>query len=165
MLHRILHLNLPYIVFWLPALVGGAAMLLVAYFWRAGRKPAAVAAAAPPEVPIGVTDFSTITTGSTEHRRSFRRGGNPIVVKYATPDSKETASEGWVVDRSMGGFCLMTLEEIKPDTVLSVLPTKTIEMIPWIDVHVRSCRKGDDCYELGCQWVKPPPYSIMLLFG
>ena len=38
-------------------------------------------------------------------------------------------------------------------------------MTPWVDVEVRMCRALKDGYELGCQFVKTPNWSILLMFG
>ena len=154
-------ISLPYAEFWIPAVVGLGVIGVLYYLLRPNRRLAAVAGTQPE----GLADTLVKAPAAKEQRRSFRREGNPIPVKYARPECKENPQEGWVVDRSMGGFCLMTHEQVPDGTILAVLPTKAVEMVPWVEVEVRSCRFGEDCYEVGCQFVKPPPYSIMLLFG
>jgi hypothetical protein len=60
---------------------------------------------------------------------------------------------------------VMAPEAIKPGTVLSVRPTSAEDIVPWVDLEVCVCRPADECFELGCRFVKTPPYSILLLFG
>ena len=53
-------------------------------------------------------------------------------------------------------------------TILSIRPVNADEIVPWIDLEVRSCRASDEMpghFEIGCQYVKSPPYSLQLLFG
>ena len=45
------------------------------------------------------------------------------------------------------------------------MPAHAPPMTPWTEVEVRSCRQKKDGYEVGCQFVKTPPWSILLLFG
>ena len=52
--------------------------------------------------------------------------------------------------------------------ILSIRPTKADDIVPWIEIEIRSCRPSTempDHFEIGCQYVKSPPYSIQLLFG
>ena len=46
--------------------------------------------------------------------------------------------------------------------VLAVRPAKASEMVPWIDVEVRSCRRARDGkgYVIGCKYVKSPPWAL-----
>ena len=46
-----------------------------------------------------------------------------------------------------------------------MLPTNASEQVPWIEIEVRTCRLVEDSWELGCQFVKTPQWSILLLFG
>ena len=65
----------------------------------------------------------------------------------------------------MGGLCLLLHDEIAPGTFLNVKPSKCPPATPWIELEVRSCKKTNDGYEAGCQFLKPPPWAILLLFG
>src|SRR5205807_67771 len=75
------------------------------------------------------------------------------------------AGRGWVLDRSVGGLCLDLSAAFPEGTRLSLFPTQAPGMTPWTEVEVRSCRQKKDGYEVGCQFVKTPPWSILLLFG
>ena len=114
-----------------------------------------------------IRDFATdfVHGSPTDQRRAYRRAGNPVEVYYATPENKETPRIGWVYDRSVGGLGLVTAEEFPDDTELAVRPTNAPEIVPWVDVLVRSCRETPEGFELGCKFVKTPPWSILLMFG
>jgi hypothetical protein len=97
-----------------------------------------------------------------------RRQGNPIAVHVGAPEDKKNLQVGSVLDRSMGGMRLALFQQVEVGTVLSVKPTNAQDIVPWVDLEVRSCRPSTempDQFEIGCQYVKSPPYSIQLLFG
>jgi hypothetical protein len=154
-------LSLPYVAYWLPCLlalaVGGGICLL---FFR----PVRPVAATPPAEPSPEADLVT-TPHPSEQRRSFRRGGNSIGIFYKRPGQTTEPLRGSVVDRSMGGICLMMPESIPIGTILSIRTTNADDIVPWVDIEVCVCRPGEDSFEVGCRFVKTPPYSILLLFG
>lgn len=159
-----LKLNIPYSEYWLPLIIGlgvGAMCLVVARVF--GRR-ALPAVAAP--VDRARQDYDPFVHGSpTDQRKSFRRGGNPVEVFYSVPEHKDNAQIGWVFDRSVGGLGLIAASEWPAETVLAVRPTNAPQMTPWVEVEVRSCRQTEDGYELGCKFVRVPPWSILLMFG
>ena len=165
----VIKVNVPYSEYWLPLLIGmgvGVCALVVGKLVFGRRALIAnVPAAAGPQ-PKAEDAFDPFTTGSpTEQRKSYRRQGNPIEVYVAFPEQKERPRRGWVLDRSMGGLCLQTSDELKPGELLSVLPISAPNMTPWVDIEVRTCRNVQDGFELGCQFIKTPAWSILLLFG
>jgi len=106
------------------------------------------------------------TEGSpSELRKSMRREGNPTEIFLAKPDNKNKPSRGWVLDRSLGGLYIAVGEEFKPGTKLAVLPANAPPMTPWVDIEVRSCRELKEGYGLGCQFLKTPNWSVLLMFG
>jgi hypothetical protein len=163
MFAEMLRVNLPYSEYWLPLLIGaGVGFLAILAMKATMGKPVEGPAEQLPERK----EYDPFTEGSrSDQRRSFRRGGSTIKVFYAFPDRKNHPDEAWVIDRSMGGLCLGAPTEVPVGTVLSLLPVNAPPMTPWVDVEVRSCRPMDDQVELGCQFVKVPPWSILLLFG
>jgi hypothetical protein len=101
-------------------------------------------------------------------RGAFRRQGNPVEVFVAPVDAKEEKTSGSVLDRSLGGVRLALFEEVAVGAILAIRPVNCDQIVPWVDVVVRSCRPSDelpDRFEVGCAYVKAPPYSIQLLFG
>jgi len=161
-LGKLLHLNLAGQEYWLPLLMGLSVGLIVVMALRF------VARKTPPEPlppPDPKPDYDPYQLGSsTEQRKTLRRGGNPVQIYFAPPESKDRALTGWVVDRSMGGLCLTLPEEQAADTILAVTPVNA-PMSPWVDIVVRSCRPSKEGFEVGCQFVKPPPWAVLLLFG
>ncbi len=159
-----LHGALPYQDYWLPLAIGLAAGMLCLFMgnlvWRGKRPKLAKKAATAAAI------HDPFEQGSlTERRRSIRRPGNPVEVVYALPDNKNAPQRALVLDRSLGGLRLAAEEEIEPGTRLVVLPINTADQSPWIEIDVRTCNMVDDCWELGCQFVKTPQWSILLLFG
>lgn len=156
--------NLPYSEYWLPLLIGvgvGVAAILVIrpLVSRSGPVP-------QPQDKAAKQEFDPFSIGSpSEQRKAYRRGGHPVEVLYSLPDRKKQPFQGWVVDRSVGGLCLTVNQEFAEGTVLAVIPANAPPMTPWVEVEVRSCRAIDGQMELGCKFVKTPPWSILLLFG
>ena len=80
-------------------------------------------------------------------------------------EAKGEPFDAVVVNRSAGGLCLETDRPIDATTIVSIRVINAPVTVPWIEVQIRSCRQEDSTWLLGCQFVKPPPWSIMLLFG
>jgi hypothetical protein len=155
-------IHLPYVSYWLPLLAAFLVGMPLVWLMRpvqamapAGEKPTAEPAA--PATPA--------VTYAPEQRRSFRRGGNSIGLYYKRPGKDDEVSQASIVDRSLGGLCVMCPEAIPTGTVLAIRPINADNIVPWVDVEVCACRPADQCFELGCRFVKTPPYSILLLFG
>lgn len=153
-------------------------MLGQSYIWLPGLMFAMVAggiylftsAAAPPApvVPISDDESSLSLSKKANNRSANRRQGNPIEVHIATPDDKKVRTLGSVLDRSVGGMRLAVFSEMTPGSVISVLPTQADRIEYWVDLEIKSCRPSESMpgqFEIGCQYVKSPPYSIQLLFG
>jgi len=103
--------------------------------------------------------------GSRERRIALRRGGNPVAVLISDAETRSTPSPGWVIDRSTGGLCLSVPDPVVEGTILSVRTSNAPESIPWVQLEVKNCRLVGREYELGCQFVRTPPWSVLLLFG
>ena len=71
----------------------------------------------------------------------------------------------WVIDRSMGGVCLLMPEALTEGTVLSIKPRKSPPGMPWVQVAVCTCKEDRTGYEVGCRFVKTPAWGVLLLFG
>ena len=166
-------LSLPYAQLWIPgvifASVGGG------LFWFLRQSPGmAVAdganAAADTDGAVRLkTAHLDTEPAPIEQRKSKRRQGNPVDVRFASPpEEKAQPKHGCVLDRSLGGIRLAVYDEFAAGTLLAIRPTNAIDMVPWIDVEVRSCRPSSDMpgeFDLGCQFVKSPPFSILMMFG
>jgi hypothetical protein len=100
-----------------------------------------------------------------EQRGAHRRKGNPIGVQITDAEAKGEPFDAVIINRSAGGLCLEADRPIESGTIVSIRVINAPMTIPWIQVQIRSCRKEAGACLLGCQFVKPPPWSIMLLFG
>ena len=148
---------------WLPLGVGlGAGLLSVLTLGVMARHKAARHVALKPEKDM---PDPFVQGSAVDHRRALRRVGNPIKVFLAPPGQDNPQDSAWVLDRSVGGLCLSVEREYATGTFLRVLPSNAPDMAYWIDVDVRSCRPVKGGFELGVQFVKTPPWSILLLFG
>jgi len=111
-------------------------------------------------------EYDPFVQGSeTEQRSAFRRGGNPTEVLIDNAQQKGKILHGWVADRSMGGLCLTVDEAFPEGTLLTVRAANAPPATPWVEIRVQSCRQKQGDWELGCQFVKTPPWAVMLLFG
>jgi hypothetical protein len=120
----------------------------------------------PGDSPRGPTHHDPFDDGSVSERRgAARRKGNPVEVFITDAEATREPVRACVVDRSVGGLCLLVSEEVEPGTVLSVKPRNAPPATPWIQVEVRACKKDRAGYEVGCQFVHTPPWPVMLLFG
>jgi hypothetical protein len=157
-------LNWPYAVFWVPGLVFFA--IVGSIFWLMRREARLAMAPAAQADDHAVKPL--IVHSPAEQRIAFRRQGNPVPIHVAAPDDKTNPETGCVLDRSVGGMRLALYHEVAPGVVLSIRPVHADNIVPWVDLEVRSCRISAEMsgqFEVGCQYVKSPPYSIQLLFG
>jgi hypothetical protein len=102
---------------------------------------------------------------TTERRNSYRREGTNVEVLISDAEVKTFPVQGWVVDRSLGGVCLRTNAAFAVDSILSLRPCNAPSVAPWVQVEVKSCRQQEDTWDVGCQFLRTPPYSVLLLFG
>jgi hypothetical protein len=147
----------------IPLAVGlGATVLVLLVGWIISRQKRA----AIRRITAGTEAHDPFTEGTKQERRgASRRGGNPIAILISDAEVRATPSPGWVIDRSTGGLCLSVNDPIVEGTILSVRTSNAPETIPWVQLEVKNCRLVGREYELGCQFVRTPPWSVLLLFG
>jgi hypothetical protein len=156
-------LQLPFAYLWLPGL---AFVAVVGGFFFLTR-PAKIQPDVIVETSVGQPQ-PPVPAKAKDQRGMARRHGNPVEVHVAPPEAKESPEVGSVLDRSMGGMRLALFHEVEAGSVISIRPVHADAMIPWVDLEVRSCKASQELpgqFEVGCQYVKSPPYSIQLLFG
>ncbi len=152
---------------WLSPAAGLLATLLTLFAGRfvLSRLRAAIAPKAEEDEARGPVHDPFDHGSATERRGTVRRTGNPIEVLVSDAEAALEPVRGWVIDRSMGGLCVLVQEEVAAGTVLSIKPRKGPPGTPWVQVEVRSCKQDQAGYEIGCQFVRTPPWAVMLLFG
>ncbi len=101
----------------------------------------------------------------TEKRRAPRRKGNATAVLISDADAVAEPTRGHVIDRSTGGLRIVLQNEIAIGMVLSLKVQNGPPATPWVQVEVRSCKKTRTGYEACCQFVRTPPWAVLLLFG
>jgi hypothetical protein len=99
-----------------------------------------------------------------ERRGSVRRTGDLVPVEVAA-GTESPVRPGWVVDRSRTGLCLAVGEPAKANSVLQVRSKLYPDCTPWVPVSVRTCQPLEDCWLVGCEFMDPPPWSVLLTFG
>jgi hypothetical protein len=110
-------------------------------------------------------------SGAKERRTTPRRHGNLVAVivsKAVSPnefDRDASSMNGWVINRSGGGLCLLTDEEVAPGTVLTVTPNLGPTTFEWIRVQVKSCRPERKSWLLGCQFLEKLSWDDLRPFG
>lgn len=100
---------------------------------------------------------------AAERRTSLRRRGN-CVAAHLADDSDAGPAEVWVVDRSLGGLCLLGEAPVPAGSQLRVRP-RHVSDPQWTPIRVRSCHRDRDGWMLHCQFLHMPPTNVMLLFG
>jgi hypothetical protein len=125
----------------------------------------------PPTVTRPIEEETNLETARLSKRKSDpdrrsapRRKGNRVEV-FLTDDLKRSPIHGWVVDRSMGGLCLMVEKALTEGEVWQVRPRQAPQTAPWTAIEIRSCRADGGEWEVGCRFVKPPQWNDLLLFG
>lgn len=111
-----------------------------------------------------LTTASMPKISAPDRRSAPRRIGNRIEV-FVADDSKKPPLHGWVVDRSMGGLCLVVEKPLTEGAVLNVRPRLAPQTAPWMAIEIRSCRPEGDEWEVGCRFIKPLQWNDLLFFG
>jgi hypothetical protein len=147
-------------------LLGGFALFMGRYLRSGYREQPGSAPAAKGESKGSVRNRDPFLDGSaTERRKALRRGGRLTRVHISDAEGQAEPVEGWVLDRSLGGMCLAADKEFAEGIILSVRSAEAPETTPWIQLEVKNCRWQENRFELGCQFVRTPPWGVLLLFG
>jgi hypothetical protein len=146
-----------------PAIGAGATFFVLLFgYLLLGRK----APPRPSELPKPSTyPFAALEVDQRDQRKSLRRTGNPVDVLINAADVKGAGRPGMVIDRSPRGLCLTSDAAEEVGALIRVRSTSAPATTPWIRLMVRNCRLVGRNYELGCEFIEPPPASVMLYFG
>ena len=118
----------------------------------------------PEEMSPTVLTTATLKQAEPDRRSAPRRKGNRVEVHLAD-DSKNPPQMGWVVDRSMGGLCLIVEKPLTEGATLKIRPRQAPQTTPLIAIEIRSCRADGGEWEIGCRFLKAPQWNDLLLFG
>ncbi|HTU22351.1 MAG TPA: PilZ domain-containing protein [Gemmataceae bacterium] len=151
---------------WTIPLIG---ILVASLAFMVGRRWFVVRSVGVPETAAGEPPSNLVTAtmgkkSEPDRRVAPRRKGNRVEV-YLTDSSKRPPIMGWVVDRSMGGLCLIVEQPLKEGAVLNVRPRQAPQTAPWTAIEIRSCRADSGEWEIGCRFLKAPQWNDLLLFG
>lgn len=124
---------------------------------RAAR-PVAFMPAPAPLAPSPVED-------PAEHRVSYRRVGNPVLVLLTDGRDGQQPIQAWVVDRSRHGLRLVAQRAVAVGQRYHVRPVNAPPAAPWTAMEVRHCGAQDDYWDIGGRFLEPPSMQVLLLFG
>lgn len=110
---------------------------------------------------VSVTPLETAL--ETEDRRSSprQRQSLRLAVQEVLTGIRYPA---WLVDRSLGGMCLALDHRVEAGTLLAVRRASASDTIPWVDLRVRHVREYDSSWEIGCEFVRTPPWEVLAEF-
>ena len=111
------------------------------------------------------SDWDIPPESFSNRRSSTRREGAPVKVVLSSPVFKSGTASGYVVDRSTGGLRVVMKNAMTPGGSMMIRTTNAPDTTPWVIVQIRSCRPAGKYFELGCEFDKTPPWSVLLLFG
>ncbi len=157
----------------LPVAVGGLVALLVLTFLcvntalrRRNLDPSKLATAnANAMTGEKALSWEPVGQSYADRRGAVRREGQPVRVSLAATSFRNGVADGYVIDRSTGGLKVAIQVAVAPGTTMQIRAVDAPDTIGFVTLLVRSCRKTDDHYELGCEFEKTPPWNVLLLFG
>jgi hypothetical protein len=129
------------------------------------RLPHTLPAGAHEAAPPTPADDPFVHGSRAERRSAYRREGTMVAIQVTDAEGQGPPVAGWVTDRSVGGLCLRLDEAPPPGTYLNVRPREATALVPWTQVEVKSRRQDGNAWEVGCRFVRTPPWSVLLLFG
>jgi hypothetical protein len=122
-----------------------------------GRKP-------PSSSQPEAEDRVFLQGAKLERRAVPRRAGNCVGV-FVSETPPELGIQGWVLNRSAGGLALLLQQPLKDGARLHVRPITPQSSPAWVAVEIRHCKAEGGDWVANCQFVNPPEYSTLLLFG
>jgi hypothetical protein len=156
----------------LPLTIGtGVAVLVLTGFFvlsrrrRSGPGTATLAPAAGPTKDEKALNWAPPEQSYADRRGAIRRDGPPVRVLLSSPSFRNGVNDGFVVDRSTGGLRIVMPAAMAPGSTVQVRAVNAPDTIGFVTVIVRSCRKEDDHYVVGCEFERTPPWNVLLLFG
>ncbi|HEV8059867.1 MAG TPA: PilZ domain-containing protein [Gemmataceae bacterium] len=129
-------------------------------FWVSKRK-----SKTPASLDVATRDPFT-QGGQADRRQSPRRSGQSIRITIQLLNDQKTVFEGFVMDRSMGGLRILVERPLTANQMLNVRSTDAPQTVSWVQVQVRRIEQlPDKTFEVGCQFIRTPPWAVLLTFG
>lgn len=160
--------NLPVAVGGLVAILALTFLAINTAFRRKTLDPAKLApatAATGPATGEKALNWEPTEQSYADRRGSVRREGQPVRVTLAATTFRNGVADGYVLDRSTGGLKIAAQVQLAPGATMQVRAADAPDTVGFVTVIVRSCRKSEDHFELGCEFEKTPPWNVLLLFG
>lgn len=85
-------------------------------------------------------------------RSSPRRRNTPMLVLIATTDPNAPVTEGWLLDRSLGGLGIIVEQSMDEGTLLRIRPADALPSFRWVRVQVRNCVAVGKRWKVGCRF-------------
>ena len=116
-----------------------------------------------PDTGPTLTIDDLLKQATRDRRGAPRRKGNTVEVQVKAGDADPV--QGWILDRSAGGVCILVEKALPAGTPLRLRGKKATEHMPWTEAVVKSCRPEGTQHELGCEFNRTPNWSLLLQFG
>jgi hypothetical protein len=107
---------------------------------------------------------NSLPTSAMERRTAPRRRGNSVAA-HLTDDTDGEPAEVWVIDRSLGGLCVLAEMPVDVGSQLRVRPRHASGNAIWTPIRIRACHRDREGWLLHCQFLQIPPMNVLLLFG
>jgi hypothetical protein len=161
----------PNMVSLLAPVIGVCVCGLIAFIsLRLSRKPPP-----PPPTPLQILIEELAAECKTKQipegtllgrRQAERRSDNCVAVLVSDFEARAEPFTAYVLDRSSGGLGLAMSELVQVGDVLSVRAVLPGANAPWVQVRVIYRNPlGATFARVGCQFVTPPSWSVLLFFG
>jgi hypothetical protein len=122
-------------------------------------------AAQPAEEENASPELESALPGTGPERRTSPRRSGSCVAAHLTDDTDQDPVEVWVMDRSLGGLCLLSEAPVAVGSKLRVRPRHASGRQLWTPVRVCACRRHREGWSVHCQFLHLPPMNVLLLFG
>lgn len=100
-----------------------------------------------------------------DRRTAARRDGRPVPVQIMEEDEVTEIGVGHMMDRSHTGICFVTHFPIVSGKKVNIRPHQTGGKHAYLLVEVKHCHHVGAVWEVGCKFVKQPPWSLMMDLG
>jgi hypothetical protein len=132
---------------------------------RIGPMTATLPLASAPSTRDTHIDCTLAAAATADRRAAPRRLVNPVPVLLARPEAPTTPFQGWVVDRSPDGLCVVAEEDVLVGTTVRVRPSHNLAQATWFHIEIRNSRPERNMWILGCQFTRQLSRDDLRLFS